>query len=218
MYSLSTDVCGALIERISGLPLAEYLQREIFQPLGMIDTAFQVAPDTARRFAANYQRNIDKTTTLMDDPAHSAYLSPPAFTSGGGGLTGTTADYLRFCEMLRCGGELDGQRVLGSRTLALMTQNHLPGGNDLASVALDSFSETENAGIGFGLGFAMTVDQVAAGGLSRGEFYWGGAASTLFWVDPVEDLSVVFMTQLMPSGTFDFRGQLKNLIYSAITD
>ena len=218
MYSLSTDVCGALIERISGLPLAEYLQREIFQPLGMIDTAFRVAPDTARRFAANYQRNIDKTTTLMDDPAHSAYLSPPAFTSGGGGLTGTTADYLRFCEMLRCGGELDGQRVLGSRTLGLMTQNHLPGGDDLASVALDSFSETDNAGIGFGLGFAMTVDQVAAGGLSRDEFYWGGAASTLFWVDPVEDLSVVFMTQLMPSGTFDFRGQLKSLIYSAIND
>lgn len=218
MYSLSTDVCGALVERISGVPLAEYLEREIFVPLGMIDTAFQVLPDKVSRFAANYQRNADRTTTVMDDPLTSSYLAPPAFVSGGGGLTGTTVDYLRFCEMLRCGGQLNGRRIIGSRTLGLMTANHLPGANDLAGVALDSFSETDNEGIGFGLGFAMTIDQTRAGGLSRGDFYWGGAASTLFWVDPIEDLSVVFMTQLMPSGTFDFRGQLKNLIYSAIDD
>jgi CubicO group peptidase (beta-lactamase class C family) len=184
----------------------------------MDDTAFQVAPEKAHRFAANYQRNADKTTTLIDDPTTSAYLQPPNFVSGGGGLTGTTADYLRFCEMLRRGGEVDGERIIGSRTLDLMTRNHLAGGKDLAALALGLFSETENEGIGFGLGFAMTTDQVVTGGLSRGDFYWGGAASTIFWVDPVEDLSVVFMTQLMPSGAFNFRGQLKSLIYSAFDD
>ncbi len=218
MYSLSTDVCGALVEQISGMPFEQYLQQTIFEPLGMVDTSFQVAPDKVARFAANYQRNVDKSTTLMDDPATSAYTRPPMFVSGGGGLTGTTADYMRFCEMLRRNGELDGHRVIGPRTLALMTMNHLPGRGDLTALALDSFSETDNTGIGFGLGFAMTTDQVAAGNLSSGDYYWGGAASTLFWVDPVEDLSVVFMTQLMPSGTFNFRGQLKALIYSAITE
>ena len=218
MYSLSTDVCGALVERISGMPFEQYLQETIFDPLGMDDTAFQVAPEKAHRFAANYQRNADKTTTLIDDPTTSAYLQPPNFVSGGGGLTGTTADYLRFCEMLRRGGEVDGERIIGSRTLDLMTRNHLAGGKDLAALALGLFSETENEGIGFGLGFAMTTDQVVTGGLSRGDFYWGGAASTIFWVDPVEDLSVVFMTQLMPSGAFNFRGQLKSLIYSAFDD
>jgi len=218
MYSLATDACGALVELIAGMPLERYLQQTIFEPLGMVDTAFQVSPDNAARFAANYQRNADKTTTLLDDPRTSAYLDPPAFVSGGGGLTGTTADYLRFCEMLRRRGQLDGHRIVGSRTLDLMTRNHLPGGVDLQQLALGLFSETENVGIGFGLGFAMTIDQTATGGLSRGDFYWGGAASTIFWVDPVEDLSVVFMTQLMPSGTFNFRGQLKNLIYSAFSD
>jgi len=161
---------------------------------------------------------VGRHTVIRGDPRTSAYLDPPAFVSGGGGLTGTTADYLRFCEMLRRGGELDGHRIVGSRTLDLMTRNHLPGGVDLQQLALGLFSETENVGIGFGLGFAMTIDQTATGGLSRGDFYWGGAASTIFWVDPVEDLSVVFMTQLMPSGTFNFRGQLKNLIYSAFSD
>jgi CubicO group peptidase (beta-lactamase class C family) len=218
MYSLSTDVCGALVEKVSGMPFAEYLRTTIFEPLGMVDTAFGVTSDRVGRFAANYGRTASKKTVLIDDPTTSAFTSPPAFCSGGGGLTGTTADYLRFCEMLRRGGELDGHRVIGSRTLDLMTRNHLPGGRDLATVAIDSFSETANDGIGFGLGFAMTTDQVAAGGLSRGDYYWGGAASTIFWVDPVEDLSVVFMTQLMPSGSFDFRGQLKSLIYSAFAD
>ena len=218
MYSLATDVCGALVERISGMPFERYLQQTIFEPLGMVDTAFQVEASKVGRFAANYVRNANKTTTLMDDPTTSAYLSPPSFVSGGGGLTGTTADYLRFCEMLRRGGELDGHRVVGSRTLELMHANHLPGGVDLAGLAVDTFSETGNDGIGFGLGFAMTIDQIATGGLSAADYYWGGAASTIFWVDPVEDLSVVFMTQLMPSGAFNFRGQLKTLIYSAFTD
>jgi len=218
MYSLATDVCGALVEIISGKPFAEYLQEVIFGPLGMKDTAFQVAPDKQDRFAANYQRGPDKKLKLIDDPATSTYNKTPGFKSGGGGLVGTSADYLRFCEMLRRGGELDGHRVLGPRTLELMHMNHLAGGKDLTQMALGSFSETANEGVGFGLGFASTMGQVETGTLGAGDYYWGGAASTIFWVDPKEDLCVVFMTQLMPSGTFNFRGQLKSIIYSAIID
>jgi CubicO group peptidase (beta-lactamase class C family) len=140
------------------------------------------------------------------------------FKSGGGGLTGTTADYMRFCEMLRRGGELDGHRILGPRTLEMMHMNHLKGGKDLTQLALGSFSETANEGVGFGLGFASTLGVVETGALGVGDYYWGGAASTIFFVDPKEDLTMVFMTQLMPSGTFNFRGQLKSLIYSAIID
>ncbi|MEQ1698462.1 MAG: serine hydrolase domain-containing protein [Ilumatobacteraceae bacterium] len=218
MYSLATDVCGALVEHISGQPLAEYLDEHILGPLGMVDTSFQVAADKLPRFAANYARNPDKTTTLLDDPATSAFTRPPTFVSGGGGLTGTLADYTRFCEMLRRGGELDGQRIIGPRTLDLMRTNHLPDGKDLWSLDVDRLLPYGNIGVGFGLGFASTIDQVATGSLARGDYYWGGAASTVFWVDPIEDLWVVFMTQLMPSASFDFRGQLRSLIYSAIVD
>ncbi len=120
--------------------------------------------------------------------------------------------------MLRRGGELDGVRILGPRTIRLMTRNHLPGGRDLTQLAIGPFSETAYEGVGFGLGFAMTLDEVDAGGLGDGDYYWGGAASTIFWVDPREDLVAIFMTQLMPSATFNFRGQLKSIIYSAIVD
>ena len=214
MYSYATDVCGRLVEVLSGQPLDEYFAEHIFEPLGMTDTAFSVSADKAHRFAANYERGPDKSLKLLDDPEKSAYLSHPTFFSGGGGLTGTTADYLRFCEMLRRGGELDGARIIGPRTLALMHQNHLPG--DLATMAAGAFSETAYDGVGFGLGFATSLSNVATGSLGAGDYYWGGAASTIFWVDPVEDLAVVFMTQLMPSATFNFRGQLKNIIYGAI--
>jgi CubicO group peptidase (beta-lactamase class C family) len=218
MYSLATDVCGALVEIISGTPFAQYLDEVIFQPLGMKDTAFQVAPEKKERFAANYQREPDKSLKLIDDPEASPFLKEPGFKSGGGGLTGTSADYLRFCEMLRRGGELDGHRVLGPRTVELMHMNHLAGGKTLTDMAIGAFSETAYDGVGFGLGFASTLGEVESGGYGRGDYYWGGAASTIFWVDPKEDLSVVFMTQLMPSATFNFRGQLKNIIYSAILD
>jgi CubicO group peptidase (beta-lactamase class C family) len=218
MYSLATDVCGALVEVISGKPFAEFLKDEIFEPLGMKDTAFFVSPDKVDRFTANYQRGPDKKLKLIDDPQASQFGQDPGFKSGGGGLTGTSADYMRFCEMLRRGGELDGARIIGPRTLEMMHMNHLPGGKDLTQLALGTFSETANEGVGFGLGFASTMSQVDTGSLGAGDYYWGGAASTIFWVDPKEDLTVVFMTQLMPSGTFNFRGQLKNLIYSAIVD
>ena len=218
MYSLSTDVCGYLVEAISGKRFDQYLQETIFDPLDMKDTSFMVASRKSDRFAANYQREADKTLKLIDDPERSNYLKQPTFFSGGGGLTGTTADYLRFCEMLRRGGELGGARILGPRTIELMHRNHLAGGKDLSQMAIGAFSETAYEGVGFGLGFAMTLGQVEAGGLGGGEYYWGGAASTIFWVDPKEDLVVVFMTQLMPSATFNFRGQLRNIIYSAIVE
>lgn len=216
MYSYSVDVSGYLVEAISGKPYDEYLQENIFGPLGMKDTSFWVAPEKQSRFAANYQRQPDKSLKLIDDPATSNYLKKPSFFSGGGGLTSTTADYLRFCEMLRRGGELDGARIVGPRTLELMHRNHLAGGKDLTQMAIGTFSETANEGVGFGLGFAMTLSEVETGSLGEGDYYWGGAASTIFWVDPKEDMVVIFMTQLMPSATFNFRGQLKNIIYSAI--
>jgi CubicO group peptidase (beta-lactamase class C family) len=217
LYSYATDVCGHLVEALSGKTLDRYFEDHIFEPLGMTDTAFHVAADKQERFAANYERAPDKSLKLLDDPQSSAYLARPSFFSGGGGLTGTTRDYLRFCEMLRNRGKLDGERVIGSRTLDLMTRNHLTDG-DLSTMAMGAFSETAYDGVGFGLGFAMSLDAVATGAMGEGDYYWGGAASTIFWVDPAEDLVVVFMTQLMPSATFNFRGQLKNIIYSAIED
>jgi len=218
MYSLSTDVCGALVEIISGKRFDKYLEDEIFGPLQMKDTAFSLKESEVGRFAANYRRGPDKKLELVDDPEKSIYLKEPTFFSGGGGLTGTIADYARFCEMLRRGGELDGARILGPRTLDLMHLNHLKDGKDLTQMAIASFSETANEGVGFGLGFAVTLDRVHSGTIAAGDYYWGGAASTIFWVDQTEDLAVIFMTQLMPSGAFNFRGQLKSIIYSSIIE
>ena len=217
-YSLATDVCGYLVQKISGQPFEQFVQQRILGPLGMVDTAFTIAPDKVERFAACYRRDEAGRLELADDPQASSYARAPALHSGGGGLVGTMADYLRFCEMLRRGGELDGARLLGPRTLALMRLNHLPGGKDLTQLAIGLFSETTFEGVGFGLGFATTLGEVQAGALGPGDFYWGGMASTLFWVDPKEDLVVIFLTQLIPSSTFNFRGQLKNLVYSAIVD
>jgi CubicO group peptidase (beta-lactamase class C family) len=215
-YSVATDVVGYLVEVISGQSLDEFFRQHIFEPLGMVDTGFNISEDKQSRFTACYQRELDKSVTLQDDPYESEYRDR-TFFSGGGGLVSTTADYYRFCQMLRNGGELNGVRLLGPRTLKLMTSNHLPGGVDLTGVARGSFSETSYEGVGFGLGFATRLDPVRNANLgSVGEFNWGGMASTLFWVDPAEDLVVTFMTQLMPSGTFNFRGQLQSIIYSAI--
>ena len=211
-------VTGHIVETVHGRPFEHVIRDTIFEPLGMSDTSFFVAPEKTHRLAANYERQRDKTLRLIDDPPTSTYLREPAFFSGGAGLTSTTADYLRFCEMLRRGGELDGARVLGRRTIELMTKNHLPGGASLAGLAIGAFSETAYDGVGFGLGFAMTLSDVATGTPGLGEYYWGGAASTIFWIDPKEDLVVIFMTQLMPSATFNFRGQLKTIIYGAMTD
>jgi len=220
LYSVSTDVCARLVEIISGQRFDDYLRETIFEPLGMTDTAFMVSDEKAGRFAACYRRDSSKKLVLMDDPQRSGYRKEPSFLSGGGGLVATTADYLRFCQMLLGGGEVDGVRILGRKTVELMTSNHLPGDSDLQSVAMPGgYGEVGFAGMGFGLTVAVakapTATQVIG---SAGEYMWGGAASTIFWVDPAEDLIVVFMTQLIPSGTFNFRGQLKTLVYPAIID
>jgi len=204
---------------VSGLPFDRYLQENVFDPLGMVDTGFWVPPEKQGRFAACYSRRRDKSLRLEDDPATSSYGRPPTFFSGGGGLVSTAADYFRFCSALLAGGAFDGTRLLGRKTLELMTQNHLPDGRDLSDMATGAFSETTYEGVGFGLGFSVTLDPARAQVVgSPGEYAWGGAASTAFWIDPAEELVVVFMTQFMPSRVFNFRGQLKQLIYGAIID
>jgi CubicO group peptidase (beta-lactamase class C family) len=216
-YSVATDVLGYLIEVISGQSLPDYMRAVIFEPLGMVDTSFEISADKVPRFASCYERNLQKQMVLNDDGQDSQFASR-SFWSGGGGLVSTAADYYRFCQMLLNGGSLDGQRIIGPRTLAFMTRNHLPGGVDMAQFATGSFSETVYEGVGFGLGFANKVDAVSNGYPgSQGSFFWGGLASTLFWVDPAEELVVIFMTQLIPSSTFNFRGQLENIIYGALT-
>jgi len=218
-YSVATDVCGYLIEVISGKPLDQFFQEEIFGPLGMVDTGFTVPSEKLDRFATLYSRRRDKSLKIEDDPAESVYTGERAFLSGGGGLVSTASDYLRFCLMLRGGGELDGARILGRKTLEFMRQNHLPGGADLGTFATGMFSESLYDGVGFGLGFSVELDPQASQLIdSPGQYAWGGAASTAFWVDPVEDLIVVFMTQFMPSRVFNFRGQLKQIVYGALLD
>jgi CubicO group peptidase (beta-lactamase class C family) len=220
LYSLGIDVCGRLVEILSGRPFDEFLASDLFAPLAMTDTGFHVPETHAGRLAASYARNSRKELVLVDDPATSPYLVPPRFLSGGGGLVSTTADYLRFCQMLLGGGEHNGRRILGPKTVELMTLNHLPGGGGLGDFAVSGgYGEVGFEGMGFGLTMAVNAGPVASGVIgSQGEYSWGGAASTIFWIDPAEDLVVVFMTQLLPSGTFNFRGQLKALVYPAIID
>lgn len=218
-YSVSTDVLGYLIETISGQPFERFLQKHIFDPLGMNDTGFFVPPAKAHRLAACYAADGKGGITLQDDPIRSSFLSQPSFVSGGGGLCSTAADYLTFCRALLHRGDLGGVRLLGPKTLALMTSNHLPGGRDLTEMSKSLFSEATYAGIGFGLGFSVTMNPsltLIAG--SAGEFAWGGAATTSFWIDPKEDLIVIFMTQVLPSSAYPVRRELRTMIYAAITD
>ncbi len=218
LYSHGMDVAARLVEIMSGQRFDEYLRTSIFDPLGMVDTGFFVPEAKVDRFAACYGRNARKELVLVDAPATSTYLRPPRLLNGGGGLVGSTADYVRFCTMLANGGELDGERVLSRKTLELMTCNHLAGDAEMTDLALPmGYGEVGFAGNGFGLTVAVSRGPGASGVVgSPGEFMWGGAASTAFWVDPVERLAVVFMTQLLPSGTFNFRGQLKTLVYGAL--
>jgi CubicO group peptidase (beta-lactamase class C family) len=194
----------------------DYLQQTIFGPLDMVDTVFSPRADQLERFASCYTRDADKRLVMQDD-AQDSQFADRSFFSGGGGLLSTAADYLRFCRMLLAGGSLDGARIIGRRTLEFMVGNHLPGGGDIARRSLSGFSETHNEGVGFGLGFACKTDPLRNGyPASAGTYYWGGMASTLFWVDPAEELIVLFMTQLIPSSTFNFRGQLEALVYAAL--
>jgi CubicO group peptidase (beta-lactamase class C family) len=229
-YSVSTDVIGYLIGLISDKPFEQFLQERIFDPLGMNDTGFFVPRDKAHRLAACYSASPQGAMTfhatdrkggltLQDDPATSSFLSPPDFVSGGGGLCSTSADYLTFCRALLNGGELDGVRLVGPKTLHLMTANHLPGGKTLPELSRSLFSEATYHGIGFGLGFSVTLEpaRTLIPG-SAGEYAWGGAATTSFWIDPAEELIAIFMTQVLPSTATPIRRELRTAIYSAIAD
>jgi CubicO group peptidase (beta-lactamase class C family) len=217
-YSVSTDVLGAVIQRVSGLPLDQYFAEKIFKPLKMDDTGFVVSDDKIDRLTDCYTFVEGKGRVMYDRAEESAWHRQPKLLSGGGGLVSTALDYHRFCQMCANGGELDGVRLLGRKTLDLMTMNHLPGKSDLSTLSRSLFSETQNAGTGFGLGFAVTED-VAKTMIpgSAGEYYWGGMFSTAFFIDPVERLHMVFMTQLSPSGLYPIRRELKTLIYSSLT-
>jgi len=215
-YSISTDVLGYLVEIISGQPFEKFLLEKVIKPLGMIDTDFHVPPAKHDRFAANY--NVaDGKLKLIDDPAKSRYLAPRRVNSGGGGLVATASDYLRFCKFMLNKGELDGMRLLGRKTVELMTSNHLKG--DMGDMGAPKFSESTYLGIGFGLGFSVMIDPAKAQILGTpGEYAWGGAASTAFWCDPKEEMAVVLLTQLMPSSTYPIRRELRVLSYQAIVD
>ncbi len=216
-YSIATDVLGHLVAVLSGQEFGQFLHDRVIAPLGMADTAFQVAPDKLGRFAANYARGEDGRAVLLDDPATSRFATPRAIASGGGGLVGTGRDYMRFCRMMLGRGALDGERLLGRKTVELMTANHL--GGDMASMGQARFSESNYEGIGFGLGFSVMLDPARAQILgSPGEYAWGGAASTAFWIDPVEDMATILMTQLTPSSTYPIRRELRVLTYQALVD
>ena len=209
-YSVAVDVQGALIERLSGMPLDQYFQERIFAPLGMNDTFFQVPEDKVDRFAANYSfRSKEKGRRLVDSPSESKFVKTVSFFSAGGGLVSTAADYWKFSQMLLNGGYFNNVRLLGRKTVELMTQDHLP-------AVLES--PDPNSNFGFGLGFRITLDvpSTAAPG-SVGEYSWGGAAGTIFWIDPKEDLIAVAMIQLM-SSPYDLRREMKSLIYQSIID
>jgi len=216
-YSVATDVLGYLVEVISGQPFEKYLKEKVIDPLRMIDTDFHVPKEKHDRFAANYSAGPGGKLDLIDDPVKSRYLAPRKVNSGGGGLVSTAADYLRFCQFMLNKGELDGVRLLGRKTVELMTMNHLNG--DMADMGTPRFSESTYTGIGFGLGFSVMIDPAKAyiAG-TPGEFAWGGAASTAFWIDPAEDMAVVLLTQLMPSSTYPIRRELRVLTYQAIVD
>jgi CubicO group peptidase (beta-lactamase class C family) len=214
-YSHATDVLGRLVEVVSGRRLDEFLDEEILTPLGMTATAF--AADDPSRTAALYARTADGSRVRT--PAGDAFLRPPTWLSGGGGLVSTAGDYHRFTQMLLRGGELDGVRILGSRTVAYMGRNHLPGGGDLTEVGRPLFAEMPFDGVGFGLGVSVVLDPTRYRTLcSAGEMAWGGAASTAFWVDRAEELTTLFFTQLMPSSAYPIRSALRALVYQALVD
>lgn len=218
-YSVSTDLLGAVIQRVSGMTLDRFFAERIFIPLKMYDTGFVVPLDKADRLTDCYTfAGPAEGRVMYDRAAESMWLRQPLFLSGGGGLVSTALDYHRFCLMCANGGELDGERLLGRQTLKLMTMNHLPARSDLATMSRSMFSETQNAGAGFGLGFAVIEDvaQTMIPG-SPGEYYWGGIFSTAFFINPAEDMHMIFMTQSAPSTLYPIRRELKTLVHAALT-
>jgi CubicO group peptidase (beta-lactamase class C family) len=214
-YGVSTDVLGRVVELVSGLPLDAFVQERILGPLGMKDTRWWVEGADAHRLAALYAAYQGKAVRY--DVLGDSAFTQPAMLSGGGGLISSAADYWQFTRMLLGRGEVDGTRLLAPRTLELMTRNHLPGGRDLAATNSGGFAETVFDGIGFGLGFATTIDpSPGKTASSPGEYYWGGLASTAFWIDPSTGVAATFFTQLLPSSTYPIRAQLRQLVYSAL--
>ena len=217
-YSVSTDVCGYLVEHFSGMKLDKYFQKHIFDPLGMEDTGFSCAKEKVDRLASLYEQHPKKGPVLVDPGgAKTARVKKRKMLSGGGGLLSTMSDYYRFCFMLLNQGELDGTRIIGRKTLAMMASNHLPDNKDLTEMSQSAFSETTYQGVGFGLGFSVILDPVKTQSLTDvGEYGWGGAASTVFWVNPKEEMVVIFLTQLLPSSTYQVRRELRSLVYSSL--
>ena len=221
-YSVATDVLGRVVEVASGQPLDEFFSSRILGPLGMTDTGFFAPPEDLPRLAALYGMGPDRKAARLD-ALGAAARKPPTLLSGGGGLVSTAADYHRFTQMLlpraeSPAGELDGVRLLSPRTVRYMWLNHLPGGLDLEKFGRPLYAETPFRGIGFGLGFAVVIDPVPGKVPSSvGEVSWGGAASTAFWIDPADELTVSFFTQLIPSSAHPIRPQLRQLIYQALT-
>ena len=218
-YSVATDVLGRVVEVAAGTSLDRFLAERILRPLGMTETAFWVDEADAGRLAALYSPSPKTGQIVRNDLLGAAAVEPPTCLSGGGGLVSTAADYHRFTRMLLGEGEVDGVRLLGTRTARFMAQNHLPGGVDLEAIGRPLFAETTYDGVGFGLGLSVVLDPVANKVLSSpGEVAWGGAASTAFWVDRAEGITAVFLTQLLPSSTLPVRSQLRQLVYQALVD
>ncbi|MFL1482630.1 serine hydrolase domain-containing protein [Marinobacter sp. LN3S78] len=216
-YSVATDVLGYLVQKLSGQPLDDYFREHIFGPLGMSDTGFRVRDDQVDRFAACYLYQPGDTMKLQDDPETSRYRQPASFLSGGAGLVSTVDDYFRFAQALCQGGALDGQRIIGRKTLEFMRTNHLPDNQDLPDLSIGAFSETPYEGNGFGLGFSVKTDVAKSRtNGSVGEYGWGGLASTNFFVDPAEEMVMVFMTQLIPSSSYPIREELRAMINGAL--
>jgi len=217
-YGVSTDVLGRVIEVVSGQTLDAFLRERVLGPLAMADTGFEVAAENLDRLAMLYGHAGDGAMTARDGIAESEFGPGRVDTfSGGGGLLSTACDYLRFAEMLRRGGELDGVRLLGPSTVSLMTANHLPG--TIAELGPTPWTETSFEGLGFGLGVSVMVDPTRAEQAgSPGDYGWGGAASTVFWIDPVADMTVLFLTQLSPSHSYPNRTELRALVYQALVD
>ena len=217
-YSVAVDITGLIVQRLSGQRFDVFLKERLFDPLGMHDTFFNVPAEKMDRFLPNHTWDAEneKLNQLKSDE-FVQYVDTTLF-SGGGGLVSTAIDYLRFCEMLRRGGELDGVRVLGAKTVQYMIANHLPGALSATAAGESPTATIWSEGFGFGLGFGVLTDAVQSGVIgSVGEYNWGGAAGTMFWIDPVEEVVTIGMIQLMGS-PWPLRSEMKVLTYQALTE
>ncbi|MAU24623.1 MAG: serine hydrolase [Chloroflexi bacterium] len=218
-YSISTDILGFIIERISNMSLEEYFKKNIFEPLEMEDTFFQIPKEKIDRLANCYiyDQTNDKYI-VEDDFEKSSYIEKPSCYSGGGGLLSTIDDYMKFCNLLQNKGSLNNKNIIGSRTAEFMMSNHLEKDVDLYDIAKGKWGTNIGKGVGFSLGGSVILDPIKNMSLiSKDSFSWGGAASTLFWVDPIEKISVVFMTQMLGNPlSQEIRADLRNLVYQAL--